>query len=139
MGVFTRYFSKWRTRDTVNKTWQDYHACFTKYDKDCKENMMTEEANYSVNQVQEMIQKGVQNKIVLWYQSIQQNENINPNITPKVPLLQSSNANSLTDIDLQQLIAILQANGIPNSRMKTPYIPKSARKFHKESTPKGTL
>ena len=47
--------------------------------------MTAEVANYPVNQIQEMIQKGVKNEMDLWYQLMQQNENIDPNSMPTVP------------------------------------------------------
>ena len=43
--------------------------------------MTTEEAPYSINQVQKIIQSGIQNEMVAWCQEIT-DENAIPNIAP---------------------------------------------------------
>ena len=60
-----------------------------------------------MNQVQELIQAGIQNEMAAWSQSFN-NENTNPNIQPHTLLTPSETKNSLSEINLDKLAALLK-------------------------------
>ena len=91
---------------TANKTWKIFHAVFTEYDKERKDSMTVEEASYTMNQVQELIQAGIQNKMAAWCQTVN-DENANPNFQLP-PLVPEASANSLSDVDLEKLAVLLK-------------------------------
>ena len=69
--------SKWYKRSLADKTLAHFCACFTEYDKDHKDSMTAKETTYDINimqrcpsestysiiQVQEIFQAGIQNKM----------------------------------------------------------------------------
>lgn len=93
--------------------------CFTKFDKERKNCTIVDELSYSLNQVQEMVWRGIQTEMAARCQAIT-NKNTNPNLPPTLPPpLQSANA--LTDTDLTKLANLLQSAS-PHTCLKPPGI-----------------
>ena len=84
-GQFTKYGAKWRGCKQAVKTCKDFCTTFTKYDKDRSDSMTVKEGHYTMNQVQELIQQGVQKEMAQYSMQVQ-DENSNPNLLP--PLIQ---------------------------------------------------
>lgn len=59
-GQFTKYCAKWRGLEIVDTTWKDFRTTFTEYNEGRSDITTAEEAHYTMNQVQELIQQGVQ-------------------------------------------------------------------------------
>ena len=89
-----------------NTKMEKFSTCFTEYDKERTDSITTEEASYSINQVQEMVQSRIQNEMAAWFQSVT-DENVNPNQSPSNPLPPAS-ANTLTDADLKKLVNLFK-------------------------------
>ena len=68
---------------------------------------------------------------------MQHNKNINPNVTPPVPPPPTLSDNALTDADLQKIMILLQTNGIPHGRAKTPRTTKTYTGIAQEVNLKG--
>ena len=85
--------------------------------------MTTEEASYSINQVQELIQSGIQIEIVDWFQSID-NKKFDPNIAPPPPTLHLQSDNVLIDADLTKLATLLKQKTVPSKPPHTPFTTK---------------
>ena len=63
-GQLTKYCIKWRKRSKPNKKRQDFHVCFTEYDKEPQNNTTDNAGLYSMSQVQKIVQGGIQSEIV---------------------------------------------------------------------------
>ena len=97
---------------------------------------MAKKANYSVNQVQEMIKKGVEKNGTLVSvhaakRKYQPNHHAHSTPTPTL-----SN-NNLTDVDLQKLMVILQTNSHPTGRSTHLLTPKIYTGIAQGVDPKG--
>ena len=109
-GVFTKYCTKWRERASDKKSWDEFRECFTKWDKERTDSMTTEEASYSANKVQELVQAGIakemesmQNHMAAWCQAIS-DETTNANQPPPSPPAPSAAMNALTEADLDKIV-----------------------------------
>ena len=110
-GQFTKYCTKWRKRLPVDRTWAHFRTVFTEYDKERTDSMTADEASYSINQVQEMIDVGIENKLAAWTQQYA-DDNVQPYTPPTPPPSPPAHpaANALSENDLVRLATILQGN-----------------------------
>ena len=117
-GQFTKYCAKWRKRKPDMQTSKEFRIAFTEYNKERTDTMTTKEGFYTMNQVHELIQAGIQNEKAAWCQPVQ-DENENPNLPPPLPQT-SLFANILSDIDLAKLAQLLKPTLTPKQPLPPP-------------------
>jgi len=120
-GQFTKYCTKWRNRKTADKTWEDFRTTFTIYDKERSDSMTVEEASFSVNQIQAMVQAGIQNEMANW--CLPAEEEGPPNVPPPSQghVQPPPSANILSETDITSLRKLLAERGTKSDRTPRTY------------------
>ena len=102
---FTKYCTKWSKRKPADQRWTDFGSFITEFDEERREIITVEEASYTMNQVQKLIQTDISNEMAASCQPIADG-NANPNIHP--PLIPpAATTNALADVNLAKLANLL--------------------------------
>lgn len=107
-GLFNRDCEKWRKKPETDKTWDKFKEHFSIAEDDRDKNTSADDAGYSANKMEQLIQQRVQAEMSALLNSISQEEDEAPPLTEETPAPASAQAANAT-VTLDAIAKLIDA------------------------------